>query len=193
MFLRLDKKTRGAALRKCPLGVFHFNSSPVSLFLDRTSTARPCCCWLCPPCRSAWSWSSVLPSNSVTRSSASRLPFIDSMPTDLRAAPVQRKQIVVVVQDLDVGCGASWWGKKGFFVDYQFARKVFIFFCFWGNFLGCCSRSRHKNVDSGRTNHIGVDPCVLLICEEDIPRGRGLVSEDIFCLFFRFSLSFYLW
>lgn len=78
------------------------------LFPCRTSTVRPCCCWLCPPCRSVWTWSSAPPSSCVTRSSASRSPFTDSLPTDLGAAPKhprERKQ--------------TWWSCKLGMLDYR--------------------------------------------------------------------------
>lgn len=86
-----------------------FFSLNICLYLCRTSMVRHCCCWLCPQSRSVWTWSSVLPSNCVTRSSVSRWPFTDSTLTDRGAAPaslplntqtVQRN--VVVLHDWEM-------------------------------------------------------------------------------------------
>lgn len=65
----------------------HFVTQPSSLcvLLCRTSTVRPCCCWLCQRSRSVWTWSSDPPSSCVTRLSVLRLPFTDSTPTEQQA------------------------------------------------------------------------------------------------------------
>lgn len=74
--------------------------SCVGLHVRRTSTARRCCCWRCPPSRSAWTWSWAPLSSCVTRSSASRWPSTSSSPNeDPSGAPcrLQAPQAAVVV------------------------------------------------------------------------------------------------
>lgn len=64
-----------------PLGA-HCLGSNLALFSNRTLTVRRSCCWLSPPCRSAWSWSWGPPSSCAIRSRELKWLSTPSMPTD---------------------------------------------------------------------------------------------------------------